>query len=73
MIKVTAQQADWVEFEADGHRYLYQATRGRIYRNFSGEPVHEAADGSFCFADSASGEQVAGHAKLLGASIRRVA
>lgn len=71
-IKVIEHTANSVEFECAGSRYVFYLSDGRIYLNVAGEIVCQADMGSFCFSSAATGGQVAAHAKLFGASIRRI-
>lgn len=63
---------DSVLFSNDGRRYVYIATRGRLYIGGHDFPVHQAADGSFAFSDERSLGEVVSHANLLGANVREL-
>ncbi|MFZ5737207.1 MAG: hypothetical protein ACOY6K_10035 [Pseudomonadota bacterium] len=61
-----------VGFFSNGQRWAYFATRGRIYPNLDGDPVHESADGSFCLKDCGTLGEMLAYANLLGANVTPV-
>jgi hypothetical protein len=72
MVTNVIMRTSHVEFEAGGARYTYIPTRGRLYVGGFGTPVHESDMGSFEISDRVTGDEVASHAALLGATVSRM-
>lgn len=64
-------QSDCAGFMWNSQRWIFEATRGRLYTGALGSVIYQSRNGSFDF-DGATMRDVLGYAKLFGAFVWRV-